>query len=45
MVPYRGKKWTRSGLDFESDMGKVYIITKALYGLKVSGAEFRSLLT
>ena len=36
--------WTKSGPEFEADIGNVYIITKALYGLKSYGAEFRAFL-
>ena len=43
-VPCREKICTRSGPAFESDIVKVYIINKALYGLKFSGAEFHSFL-
>ena len=44
-APCREKVWTRAGMEFgEQDMGKVFIIVKALYGLKSSGAAFRAFL-
>ena len=36
--------WTRASLEFEAYTGKVYIITKSLYGYKISGAAFRAFL-
>ena len=41
---FREKIWTVAGPKFGSDTGKNFIIKMALYGLKSSGAEFRSLL-
>ena len=35
---------TKAGPEFGSEAGKVMIVRKALYGLKSSGAAFRSLL-
>ena len=40
----REKIWTIAGPEFGSDAGKKMIIVRALYGLKSSGAAFRSLL-
>jgi len=40
----REKIWTRAGPEFGSDCGKIMIVKMALYGLKSSGAAFRSLL-
>ena len=40
----REKIWTRAGPEFGSDQGCIMIIVRALYGLKTSGAAFRSLL-
>lgn len=40
----REKIWCRAGPEFGSDEGCVMIIVRALYGLKTSGAAFRSLL-
>ena len=40
----REKIWTRAGPEFGSDQGCVMIVVRALYGLKTSGAAFRSLL-
>ena len=38
------KIYTIAGPEFGSDEGKIFIIVRALYGLKSSGAAFRSLL-
>jgi len=43
-APYREKCWLLAGPEFGSDMGKVMIVKRALYGLKSSGAAFRSFL-
>ena len=43
-APCREKCWTIAGPEFGSDQGKPFIITKALYGLKSSGAAFRAFL-
>ena len=40
----REKCWTRAGPEFGSEEGKIFIIVRALYGLKSSGAAFRALL-
>jgi hypothetical protein len=40
----REKIWTIAGPEFGSDEGSVMIIVRALYGLKSSGAAFRSML-
>ena len=36
--------WCKAGPEFGSEAGKIFIITKALYGLKSSGAAFRLFL-
>ena len=36
--------WTVAGPEFGSEQGKIMIVVQALYGLKSSGAAFRSLL-
>ena len=36
--------WTRAGPEFGSEAGSVFLIKKALYGLKSAGAAFRALL-
>ena len=41
-APCREKVWTMAGPEFGSDNGKPLIITKALYGLKSSGAAYRA---
>lgn len=43
-APCREKCWTIVGKEFGSDQGKPFIIQKALYGLKSSGAAFRAFL-
>ena len=43
-APCREKCWLLAGPEFGSDMGKVMIVKRALYGLKSSGAAFRSFL-
>ena len=43
-APCREKVWTRAGPEFGNDQGKVFIIIRALYGLKSSGAAFRAFL-
>ena len=40
----REKIWTIAGPEFGSEAGTVFIVKKALYGLKSAGAAFRSLL-
>ena len=40
----REKIWTTGGPEFGSEAGTVFIVKKALYGLKSAGAAFRSLL-
>ena len=43
-APCREKFWCKAGPEFGSECGKNMIITKALYGLKSSGAAFRAFL-
>ena len=43
-APCREKCWTIGGREFGSEEGSVFIIRKALYGLKSSGAAFRAFL-
>ena len=40
----RGKLWTVAGTEFGSEKGSIMIIARALYGLKSSGATWRSTL-
>jgi hypothetical protein len=40
----REKIWTRAGPEFGSEAGIIFIVRKALYGLKSAGAAFRALL-
>ena len=35
------KTWTRAGIEFDSNQGKIMIIVQDLYRLKSSGAAFR----
>ena len=41
-APCREKIWTVAGPEFGSDAGKNMLIVRALYGLKSSGASYRS---
>jgi Reverse transcriptase (RNA-dependent DNA polymerase) len=43
-APCREKKFTVAGPEFQSEVGKVMIIKRALYGLKSSGAAWRNML-
>ena len=43
-APCREKIYTIAGQEFGSDVGKLMIVRRALYGLKSSGAAFRSML-
>jgi Reverse transcriptase (RNA-dependent DNA polymerase) len=40
----REKIWTRAGPEFGSESGTIFLVRKALYGLKSAGAAFRALL-
>ena len=40
----REKIWTKAGPEFGSEAGTIFLVKKALYGLKSAGAAFRSLL-
>ena len=44
-APCREKFYTIAGPEFGSDCGKIMKITRALYGLKSSGASFRAFLS
>jgi hypothetical protein len=39
----REKIWTRAGPEFGSESGTIFLVRKALYGLKSAGAAFRAL--
>ena len=41
----RERIWTIADPEFGSDAGKIMLVTRALYGLKPSGASFRALLS
>ena len=43
-APCREKIWTKAGPEFGSECGQLMLITRALYGLKSSGAAFRAFL-
>jgi Reverse transcriptase (RNA-dependent DNA polymerase) len=43
-APCRERIWVRAGPEFGTDEGSVMLIVMALYGLKSSGAAFRSML-
>ena len=44
-APCREKIWFQAGRECGEDMGKVMIITRALYGLRTSGASWRQMLS
>jgi hypothetical protein len=44
-APCREKVWFHGGLEAGDDRGKVLVITRALYGLKSSGASWRIMLS
>ena len=43
-APCREKIWTIAGPEFGSECGKTMLVVRALYGLKSSGAAFRTFL-
>ena len=43
-APCREKVWFRGGIEFGDMANEILIVEKALYGLKSSGAAFRSFL-
>ena len=43
-APCAEKIWTRGGAEFGSEAGQAFLVVQALYGLKSSGAAFRSFL-
>jgi hypothetical protein len=43
-APCREKIWTVAGSEFGSDSGCVFLVVRALYGLKSSGAAWRAML-
>jgi hypothetical protein len=44
-APCREKIWFQAGRECGEDMGKVMVITRALYGLRTSGASWRQMLS
>ena len=44
-APCREKIWTLAGSEFGSEKGLVMIVTRALYGLKTSGASWRAMFS
>ena len=44
-APSKEKVWVRAGPEFGHLEGRVFIVKKALYGLKAAGASFRSCFT
>jgi hypothetical protein len=44
-APCREKIWFQAGRECGHDMGKVMVITRALYGLRTSGASWRQMLS
>ena len=43
-TPCRDKFYYKAGPEFGSDEGKIYIVRRAIYSLKTSGASFRQFL-
>ena len=43
-APCQEKHWVKAGPEFDKDEGKTYIVCRALYGLRSSGAAFRAYL-
>ena len=43
-APNQEKTWIRAGPEFESEQGQVFIVVRALYGLKSSPAAFRAFM-
>ena len=41
-APCREKIWTVAGLEFSTDCGAIFLVTRALYGLKLAGAAWRA---
>lgn len=41
-APNREKIWTRAGPEFGDDEGCIFLVVRALYGLKSAGASFRA---
>jgi hypothetical protein len=41
-APNKEKCWIKAGPEFGDNQGKIYIVARALYGLKSAGASFRS---
>jgi len=41
-APNREKVWTVARPEFGEDQGTIYLITRALYGLKGAGASWRA---
>ena len=44
-APNKEKIWTVAGHEFGTDKGSVFIITRAIYGLKSAGAAWRTFFT
>lgn len=43
-APNKEKVWLKAGPEFGAEQGNVFIVVRALYGLKSAGASFRSFL-
>ena len=41
-APCREKIWTMAGPEFSTDCGAIFLVTRALYGLKSPGAAWRA---
>ena len=44
-APCREKVWFQGGVETGEDRGKILVVTRALYGLKSSGASWRATLS
>ena len=44
LAPNLEKIWLRAGNEFGSEQGKVFIVVRALYGLKSAAAAFRAFM-
>ena len=42
--PTKERVWLRAGPEFGNDEGKVYVVVRALYGMKSASASFRSFM-
>ena len=43
-APYKERSWLRAGTEFMDEQGKIFIVVRALYGLKSASASFRAFM-